>query len=131
MKRIVLIVSSLTFFFLSAAAQDNKNKDTSIKKAALSICNCLEKNHIEKAATEEEMQQVFLQCIFDSASSVIGDVLLTGGDGDMKENGEEFGQKIALELMNTGCQPFIKMSLKLAKNIMNFHGKLALKVLCN
>lgn len=97
-----------------AQAQTKNSKDTSIKKVAASICNCLEKNHVEKANTEEEMQQVFLQCIFDSASSVIGDVL-TSGDGDAKQNGEEFGQKIALELMNSGCQPFIQMSVKLAK----------------
>ncbi|HNP23096.1 MAG TPA: hypothetical protein PKM63_02835 [Panacibacter sp.] len=114
MKRTVFIVSALLMFCGFTQAQNKSSKDTSIKKVAVSICNCLEKNHVEKANTEEEMQQVFLQCIFDSASSVIGDVL-TSGDGDAKQNGEEFGQKIALELMNSGCQPFIQMSVKLAK----------------
>lgn len=115
MKRTLFILAALVSFCLSSNAQNSK--DTSIKKVAASICNCLEKNHVEKAGTEEEMQQIFLQCIFDSASSVIGDVL-TSSDGDMKQNSEEFGQKIALELMNSGCQPFIQMSVKLAKGSM-------------
>lgn len=117
MKRTVFIIAAMLMFCGFAQAQAKPAKDTSIKKVAVSICNCLEKNHVEKAGTEEEMQQIFLQCIFDSASSVIGDVL-TSGDGDMKQNGEEFGQKIALELMNSGCQPFIQMSVKLAKGSM-------------
>ena len=98
---------------LVVKAQDKK--DSSVKKTAASICNCLEKNHMESAKDQSEMQQIFLQCMLDSAASVMGDALLNSENGDYKQAGEEFAQKIAIELVNSGCKPFMQMSLKLAQ----------------
>lgn len=120
MRKVAVVILGLICFHTVTIAQDQK--DTSIRKAAVSICNCLEKMHLEKAETEAEMQEVFLQCILDSASGIMGEALLAEG-GDMEENGEAFGEKIALELMNMGCAPFIQMSLKLAKDNLGEEGE--------
>jgi hypothetical protein len=112
MKKILSLAACLVVCFV-VKAQDKK--DSSIKKTAVSICNCLEKNHMEKAGSQTEMQQVFLQCMLDSAASVMGDVILNSENGDYKQAGEEFAQKIALELVKSGCKPFMQMSLKLAQ----------------
>jgi len=112
MKKILgLTISVLVCFIVKA--QDKK--DSSVKKTATSICNCLEKNHMESAKDQTEMQQIFLQCMLDSAASVMGDAILNSGNGDYKQAGEEFAQKIAIELVNSGCKPFMQMSLKLAQ----------------
>ena len=70
---------------------------------------------MENAQDQIEMQQIFLQCMLDSAASVMGDVILNSESGDYKQAGEEFAQKIAIELVNSGCKPFMQMSLKLAQ----------------
>jgi hypothetical protein len=112
MKKILgLTISVLVCFVVNA--QDKK--DSSVKKTAASICNCLEKNHMENAKDQSEMQQIFLQCMLDSAASVMGEVILNSESGDYKQAGEEFAQKIAIELVNSGCKPFMQMSLKLAQ----------------
>src|SRR3954466_10034044 len=112
MKKILGLTISVVVWF-GVNAQDKK--DSSIKKTAASICNCLEKNHMENAGSQMEMQQIFLQCMLDSASSVMGDVILNSDSGNYKEAGEEFAQKIAMELVNSNCKPFMQMSLKLAE----------------
>src|SRR5689334_8697881 len=112
MKKILVPTISILICFV-VKAQDKK--DSSVKKTAASICNCLEKNHMENAKDQSEMQQIFLQCMLDSAASVMGDVILNSQSGDYKEAGEEFAQKIAMELVNSGCKPFMQMSLKLAQ----------------
>ncbi len=108
-------LSFALFFIVCFAVKAQDKKDSSIKKTAASICNCLEKNHMEKAGSQTEMQQIFLQCMLDSAASVMGDVILNSENGNYKEAGEEFAQKIALELVNSGCKPFMQMSLKMAQ----------------
>src|SRR4051794_2926252 len=111
MKKIVSLITVLAVCFAVKAQND---KDTSVKKVAVSICNCLEKNHLENAKDQAEMQSIFLQCMLDSAASVMGD-LATNGNGDFQQAGQEFGQKIAMELVKMGCKPFMQMSMKLAQ----------------
>jgi len=113
MKKILSLAISVGVLCFMARAQDKK--DSSVKKTAASICNCLEKNHMENAGSQAEMQQIFLQCMLDSAASVMGDVILNSESGDYKQAGEEFAQKIAMELVNSGCKPFMQMSMKLAQ----------------
>jgi len=108
------IVSLITFLVVCFAVKAQNDKDTSVKKVAVSICNCLEKNHLENAKDQAEMQSIFLQCMLDSAASVMGD-LATNGNGDFQQAGQEFGQKIAMELVKMGCKPFMQMSMKLAQ----------------
>jgi hypothetical protein len=113
MKKVFNIIFCLS---ITIVAQAQDNKDSSIKKAAVSICNCLEKNHMENAKDQAEMQSIFLQCMLDSASFVMGDILTNAENGDYAKAGEEFGQKIATELVQSGCKPFIQMSMKLSQN---------------
>ena len=101
----------------TVGAQDKK--DTSIKKAAVSICNCLEKNHVQDAKDQAAMQAIFFQCMIDSASGIMGDLVMNSENGDYQQAGEEFGQKIAMELVKSGCKPFMQMSMKLAQGGQN------------
>lgn len=109
------LLSLAICFSVCFAVKAQDNKDTTIQKAAVSICNCLEKNHVENAKGESEMQAIFLQCMIDSASQVMGDLVMNSDNGDMQQAGEEVGQKIAMELVRSGCKPFMQMSMKMAQ----------------
>jgi len=106
------IFSLITFLAVCFAVKAQNDKDTSVKKAAVSICNCLEKNHVENAKDQAEMQSIFLQCMLDSAASVMGEL---ANNGNLEEASQEFAQKVALELVKMNCKPFMQMSMKLAQ----------------
>jgi hypothetical protein len=112
MKQLLSLLFCL-IICLVTEAQDKK--DTSVKKVAVSICNCLEKNHVENVKDQGEMQAIFLQCMIDSAASVMGDMVTNSENGDYQQAGEELGQKIAMELVRSGCKPFMQMSMKIAQ----------------
>jgi hypothetical protein len=112
MKKIVSLVMFLVACFAVKAQND---KDTSVKKVAVSICNCLEKNHMENAKDQAEMQSIFLQCMLDSAASAMSEIAANANNGDIQQASEEFAQKIAMELVKMNCKPFMQMSVKLAQ----------------
>jgi hypothetical protein len=109
-------LSLITFLVVCFAVKAQNNKDTSIKKVAVSICNCLEKNHMEAAKDQAEMQSIFLQCMLDSATSVMGEIATNSQNGDFEQAGQEIGQRIAMELVKMNCKPFMQMSMKLAQS---------------
>jgi dsDNA-binding SOS-regulon protein len=113
MKKILSLITLLAVCFAVKAQND---KDTSVKKVAVSICNCLEKNHMENAKDQAEMQSIFLQCMLDSAASVMGQIAMNAENGDFQQAGQEIGQKIAMELVKMNCKPFMQMSMKLAQS---------------
>jgi len=108
MKRIVTCIICAVVFSTTLKAQDTK--DTSMHKVATAICGCLSKADIDKAKTQADLQQIFLKCMMDSAASTLTGVMADG----TTEEGEELGKKIAMEMMNSGCPAFIKLSMKLA-----------------
>lgn len=113
MKKILKLTAllSLTSFF--AAAQDTKSPmDSSSKKTALAICNCLSKQDLDKVTNEEKMQQVFIKCMLDSAAEAFSEVLQKE---DTKAAGEELGKKVAMDLVSIGCSSFINLAVKAAK----------------
>jgi hypothetical protein len=69
------------------------------------------------------MQQVFFKCIMDSASEKIADVMSGGTVANPENVAEEFGTRLAVEMLNSGCKPFVQMSLKLGKNSSNSGNK--------
>ena len=109
------LFSLITFLVVCVAVKAQNDKDTSVKKVAVSICNCLEKNHVENAKDQAEMQSIFLQCMLDSAASVMGELATNANNGDLQEASQEFAQKVALELVKMNCKPFMQMSMKLAQ----------------
>lgn len=112
MKQLIIIIIWLGLSF-SVSAQDTS--DATVRKTAVSICNCLGKNHVENAKDQAEMQAIFLQCMIDSAATAMGDLVMNSENGDYQKAGEEFAQKIAMELMRTNCKSFIQMSIKMAQ----------------
>jgi hypothetical protein len=109
------IVSLITFLVACFAVKAQNNKDTSVQKTAVSICNCLEKNHMENAKDQAEMQSIFLQCMLDSAASAMSEIASNANNGDIQQASQEFAQKIAMELVKMNCKPFMQMSVKLAQ----------------
>lgn len=109
------ILSLVTFFAACFVANAQNNKDSSVKKTAVSICNCLEKNHVENAKDQAEMQSIFLQCMLDSAASAMGEIATNANNGDIQQASQEFAQKIAMELVKMNCKPFMQMSMKIAQ----------------
>ncbi len=107
MKICLLFIAPL--FFLNANAQ----KDTSLRKTSIAICNCLEKKNMGALKSEADMQAVFLKCITDSAMDAFS-AIIAESDGDTYKAGKDLGEKIALDLLAMGCKPFVTMSLKLA-----------------
>jgi len=107
---------SLSIFFIACFAVKAQNdQDSSIKKTAVSICNCLEKNHAGEAKDQAEMQSIFLQCMLDSAASTMSEIVMNAPNGDYQKASTEVAQKIALELAKMNCKPFMQMSMKFSQ----------------
>lgn len=91
-----------------------KSQDTSLSKAAVSVCDCLTKSNISEKSTQEQMQQVFLNCMFTSAPDLISKIVSSGED--YQKAGEEIGTKLAMEMMKNGCPAFTKIAAGMAIN---------------
>lgn len=103
----IVLLTGLTAF------SQSKKMDSTSRKNAIAICNCLEKNNAEKLQTTAEVQQLFLKCMMDSASSAFTKLLEQNTD-NAEAAGEEWGKQIAMDLFTVGCEPFLKISMKLA-----------------
>ncbi len=106
MKKIILLLLVLIFCFKA------KSQDTSLSKAAVSVCDCLTKSKIEEKNSPEQMQQVFLNCMFTSAPDLISKIVSSGED--YQKAGEEIGTKLAMEMMKNGCPAFTKIAARMA-----------------
>jgi hypothetical protein len=106
-------LAAICFVSLQATAQ----KDTSLRKTSIAICNCLEKQKLSEAKTEEAMQGIFLKCMMDSAMDVFTNAMTESNDN--YSAGKDIGEKLAMDLLAMGCEPFLKMSLSLAQNKSN------------
>jgi hypothetical protein len=107
---------SLSIFLIACFAVKAQNdQDSSIKKTAVSICNCLEKNHAGEAKDQAAMQSIFLQCMLDSAASTMSEIVMNAPNGDYQKASTEVAQKIALELAKMNCKPFMQMSMKFSQ----------------
>lgn len=108
MKKIIFPLLILSFCF------NAKSQDTSLSKAAVSVCDCLTKSKIEEKSSPEQMQQVFLNCMFTSAPDLITKIVSSGED--YQKAGEEIGTKLAMEMMKNGCPAFTKIAAGMAMN---------------
>jgi hypothetical protein len=106
MKKIIFPLIVLSFCF------NAKSQDTSLSKAAVSVCDCLTKSKIEEKSSPEQMQQVFLNCMFTSAPDLISKIVSSGED--YQKAGEEIGTKLAMEMMKNGCPAFTKIASAMA-----------------
>src|SRR5205809_6042222 len=106
MKKILfsLIASALYF----AASAQTGNKDTSLHTAAVAVCDCLTKSNISENSSEEDMQKIFLNCIFTSAPDLITKIVSSGED--YSKAGEEMGTQLAMEMLKNGCPAFAKIA---------------------
>lgn len=111
MKKITLAV--IVFLNCITAFSQSKTIDSTARKNALAICNCLEKNNAEKLQNTVEVQKLFLKCMMDSASGSLTK-LLEQNTENPETAGEEWGKQIAMDLFSVGCDPFLKISMKLA-----------------
>jgi len=109
------LFSLIIFLIACFAVKAQNDQDSSIKKTAVSICNCLEKNHAGEAKDQAEMQSIFLQCMLDSAASTMSEIVMNAPNGDYQKASTEVAQKIALELAKMNCKPFMQMSLKFSQ----------------
>lgn len=106
MKKIIFPLIALCFCFTV------KGQDTSLSKAAVSVCDCLTKNKIDEKSTPEQMQQVFLNCIFTAAPDLITKIVSSGQD--YEKAGAEIGTQLAMEMMKNGCPAFTKIAANMA-----------------
>lgn len=109
MKKLVLI--SACFLLINNLVHSQEKKDTSLNKLAVSVCNCISKNGVEKIKTKDEAEQIFLKCILDSANEKVLEFI---GSEDTDKKGKEFGEKLAIEMVKNGCTSFLTLSLRLA-----------------
>lgn len=106
MKKIIFPLIILCFCIKS------KSQDTSLNKAAVSVCDCLTKSKIDENSTQEQMQQAFLSCIFNSAPDLITKIVSSGQD--YQKAGEEIGTQLAMQMMKNGCPAFTKIAASMA-----------------
>jgi hypothetical protein len=104
---------SLVLFAMVLMLGANAQKDTAgLRKASISICECLEKQKVSEVKTPEEAQGIFVKCLMDSAMGFFTKAVV--GAEDNEKAGEELGEQIALDLVSMGCQPFVSMAMKMA-----------------
>lgn len=89
-----------------------KSQDTSLNKAAISVCDCLTKSKIDENSTQEQMQQAFLNCMLTSAPDLITKIVSSGQD--YQKAGEEIGTQLAMQMMKNGCPAFTKIAASMA-----------------
>ena len=82
--------------------------DTLMQKSAVAVCDCLSKSKIENNSTPEELQQVFLKCIFSSAPDLVTKIIANGQDN--QQASEELATNLALEMVKNGCPAFSKIA---------------------
>lgn len=99
----------ICMFVTSAVAQTGAD---SLHKAAKSICNCLSKADIGGAKTEEDLQQLFIKCMLDSAQDIIVGLF---GDATDEETTNKLAEKIGMEMLSSGCPAFLNLSIKMTK----------------
>ena len=92
-----------------------KSQDTSLSKAAVSVCDCLTKAKIEDKSSPEQLQQVFLNCMFTSAPDLITKIVSSGQD--YQKAGEEIGTQLAMEMVKNGCPAFAKIATAMAGGV--------------
>jgi len=89
-----------------------QTKDTVLHQVAVSVCNCLKENNADKASSPDEMQEIFMKCIVDSAGDQLEDMIGNTND-DPETAAQEFGTKLAMEMMRSGCKPFMQVALQM------------------
>ena len=110
MKKIVYTI--LLIAFVSVVKAQTPTSDTSLKKTAAAVCDCLTKNKIDDKTSPEEMQKAFLNCIFTSAPDFLTKIMSSGQD--YQKAGEELGTQLAMEMMKNGCPAFTKLAAGMA-----------------
>ncbi len=97
---------------ITSVAFKAESQDTSLNKAAISVCDCLTKSKIDESSTPEQMQQAFLNCMLSSAPGLISKIVSSGED--YQKAGEEIGTQLAMQMMKNGCPAFTKIAASMA-----------------
>lgn len=82
--------------------------DTSLHKSAVAVCDCLSKGKIDNTSTPEQLQQMFLGCIFSSAPDLVSKII-SNGQAD-QQAAEQIATNLALEMVKNGCPAFQKIA---------------------
>lgn len=110
MKKSLLLFTALIAFYFSQA----QASDTSIHTAAVAVCDCLGKANISDQTSQEQMQQIFLNCVIKSAPELMTQIAASGED--YATAGQEIATKLAMEMLKTGCPAFSKIATAMAMN---------------
>ncbi|HEX5155146.1 MAG TPA: hypothetical protein VFW07_27065 [Parafilimonas sp.] len=110
MKKIIFALLAL-MFFLHGTAQST-TEDTSMHATAIAVCDCLTKANLAEDASEEKIQQAFLNCLFTSAPDLVGKI--AGSGDDYMAASQELGTKLMMEMMKNGCPAFMKLATAMA-----------------
>lgn len=112
MKKLFFSLIALSVL-LTANAQSG-NEDTSMHATAVAVCDCLSKANITDKTTTEQMQQIFISCIFSSAPDLI--TKIASGGGDYTTAGQEIAMQLGMEMMKINCPAFTKIAGAMAMN---------------
>jgi len=83
--------------------------DSTTLRETKAICDCLSKADLNKVNTQADFQELLVPCIFSGMGEKVMQQIL-----ENPENGEELGKKIGMNLVAMGCEPFLKLSMKIA-----------------
>ena len=105
MKKISIYILATCLFF---TAKTNAQTDTLMQKSAVAVCDCLSKSKIDNNSTPEQLQQIFLGCIFSSAPDLVTKIIANGQDN--QQASEQLATNLALEMVKNGCPAFQKIA---------------------
>jgi len=106
-------LATLVIIFASLnSAYSQGGEDTSMHKAAVEVCDCLNKSELPANTTQEQLQQAFLSCVLTAAPDLMTQIASAGDD--YEKAGAELGQKLSLELLKIRCPAFTKFATSMA-----------------
>ena len=102
-------------FFLYGAFSAMSQTDTTMKKFADSVCSCISKLDLDKIKDENDAQVAMVKCFTEGNMSLLMKVAKERGVDISDQAGmEKIGQEVGVFLLQNGCEPFLKFSMKFA-----------------
>lgn len=106
MKKLSIYIIALCLF--TTIQLKAQTADDSLHKDAVAVCDCLSKAKIDNNSTPEQLQQIFLSCILNSAPDLVSKIISNGQED--QQAAETIAMNLSMEMMKSGCPAFTKIA---------------------
>src|SRR5689334_2324528 len=107
--------TTIIFLFLLGAFSAMSQTDTTMKRFADSVCSCISRLDLSKIKNETDGQMAMVKCFTEGNMGLLLKVAQER-NVDMTDEAamQKIGQEVGVILLQQGCEPFLKFSMKFA-----------------